>query len=42
MGVTTTGTYGPSLKHCVGMAYVDQDFTNIGTKLLAEQRGKVT
>lgn len=31
IGITTSGTYSPSLKKCVGMGYVDAGFLKSGT-----------
>lgn len=40
IGKTSSGGYSPVLKKCIGMAYVDAQYTKAGTKLQAEQREK--
>ena len=31
IGITTSGTFSPSLKKCVGMGYVDAGYLKAGT-----------
>ncbi len=40
VGMTTSGTHAPYLGYPVAMAYVDIDSTEVGTKLIAEVRGR--
>lgn len=40
VGVVTSGTAGPSMKHPVGMAHVDKPFIKAGTELYVEMRKK--
>ncbi len=40
VGITTSGTHCPYLGHPVAMALLDMEYTNTGTKLEAEVRGK--
>jgi aminomethyltransferase len=40
IGIVTSGTYGPSKEMPVAMAYIATAFTDIGTEVFAEVRGK--
>lgn len=40
VGWVTSGTFGPSVGHPVGMGYVATDHSAVGTELIASQRGK--
>ena len=40
IGIVTSGTFGPSIEIPVAMAYVNSNFTTIGTEVFAEVRGK--
>jgi len=40
IGLVTSGTFGPSKGMPVAMAYIDTRFTEIGTEVFAEVRGK--
>lgn len=40
IGIVTSGTFGPSKGMPVAMAYVDTDFSNIGSEIFAEVRAK--
>lgn len=40
VGWVTSGTFGPSVGHPVGMGYVTIDHSAVGTALIASQRGK--
>ncbi|KLV03421.1 glycine cleavage system protein T [Photobacterium aquae] len=40
IGVVTSGTFGPTKGQPVAMAYVQSDFSSIGTEVFAEVRGK--
>lgn len=39
VGVVTSGTFGPSVGHGIGLAYLDEDCLEAGTKLEAGPRG---
>lgn len=41
LGVVTSGSPSPCLKHNVGMGYVDTAFSKIGTKVQFEVRKKL-
>ena len=41
IGVVTSGTMSPSLDNGIGMAYVDAEFTQPGTDLEIDVRGKL-
>ena len=40
IGITTSGSFSPSLKKSIGIAYVDEPLAKDGIELFAEQRGK--
>ena len=40
IGKITSGSYGPSVNGPVAMGYIDSKFSNIGTKIKLEVRGK--
>jgi aminomethyltransferase len=40
IGKVCSGSYSPSLKKCIGMAYVDKDFSKIGRELKVSVRNK--
>ena len=40
VGVVTSGTYAPTLEKSLSMAYIDREFTGIGTELTVDIRGK--
>lgn len=40
VGVVTSGSYTPTLEKSISMAYVDPKFTELGTKLVVDIRGK--
>jgi aminomethyltransferase len=40
VGVVTSGSYTPTLEKSISMAYVDPEFTEPGTELLVDIRGK--
>jgi aminomethyltransferase len=40
IGVVTSGTFGPSVNAPVAMGYVNSNYTEIGTKIKLEVRGK--
>jgi aminomethyltransferase len=40
IGIVTSGTFGPSVNAPVAMGYVNFNFTEIGTKIKLEVRGK--
>lgn len=40
VGTVTSGTFSPTLKQAVGMAYVRKDAAKLGTQLVVEARGK--
>jgi len=40
VGVVTSGSYTPTLERSISMAYVDPEFTELGTELLVDIRGK--
>ncbi|MFL2889744.1 MAG: glycine cleavage system aminomethyltransferase GcvT [Pelagibacteraceae bacterium] len=40
IGKITSGSYGPSVNASVAMGYIDSKFSNIGTKIKLEVRGK--
>lgn len=40
IGIVTSGTFGPTKGMPVAMAYVDTDFSKIGTEIFAQVRGK--
>ena len=40
VGVVTSGTYAPTLEKSLSMAYIDPEFTRIGTELTVDIRGK--
>lgn len=40
IGIVTSGTFGPSIGMPVAMAYVDTDFSSIGTEVFAQVRAK--
>ncbi|MFH1857867.1 MAG: glycine cleavage system aminomethyltransferase GcvT [Candidatus Omnitrophota bacterium] len=40
IGKVTSGTYGPSLRKNIGLGYVEKHFSNVGTELFVEIRGR--
>ena len=40
IGSITSGTFGPSVNAPVAMGYINSNFTEIGTKIQLEVRGK--
>lgn len=40
IGVVTSGTSGPTIERPISMAYVQSEFSNIGTEIWADVRGK--
>ena len=40
IGVVTSGTFGPSVNAPVAMGYVNSNYSEIGTKIKLEIRGK--
>ncbi len=40
IGIVTSGTFGPSINASVAMGYVNSSFSEIGTKIKLEVRGK--
>ena len=40
IGKVCSGSYSPTLKKCVGMAYVDKEYSKIGTELKVVVRNK--
>ena len=40
IGVVTSGTFGPSVNVSVAMGYVNSSYSEIGTKIKLEVRGK--
>ncbi|TYZ69239.1 hypothetical protein PybrP1_007428 [[Pythium] brassicae (nom. inval.)] len=40
VGTVTSGTFSPTLKQAVGMAYVRKDAAKLGTQLVVQARGK--
>ena len=40
IGIVTSGTYAPTLEKSISMAYVDREFTAIGTEVIVDIRGK--
>jgi aminomethyltransferase len=40
IGVVTSGTFGPSINASVAMGYVNSSYSEIGTKIKLEVRGK--
>ncbi len=40
VGVVTSGTYAPTLEKSISMAYVDPAFSELGTELIVDIRGK--
>jgi len=39
VGVVTSGTFGPSVEHGVGLARIDREFSKLGTQLTAGPKG---
>ena len=40
IGLITSGTFGPSVNASVAMGYINSEFSEIGTKIQLEVRGK--
>ena len=40
IGIITSGSFGPSVNQSIAMGYVKYDFTELGTKIFLEVRGK--
>ena len=40
IGLITSGTFGPSINASVAMGYINSEFSEIGTKIQLEVRGK--
>lgn len=40
IGIVTSGTYSPTLDMGIGLGYVSKDFSNVGTRILIDIRGK--
>ena len=41
IGIVTSGTMSPSLKKPIGMGYVSSEFSNLGSEICIEVRGKL-
>mgnify|MGYP003833183971 CR=1 FL=1 len=42
VGEITSGTFSPTLQHCIALAYVRCDYSTVGQKLAVEISGKRT
>ncbi len=42
IGYVTSGTFSPTLQSAIGVCFVDQDFSQVGQKIMIEIRGKPT
>ena len=40
VGVVTSGSYAPTVEEPIAMAYIQNEYTELGTKLIAEVRNK--